>query len=569
MRKRVLLAELLMLAICLGAACGETGPDYTAYVPSHGIDEIVVKEEEETVFAYRGEVDASLLTSKEKIADKMLAGDKSVYNDIYQNQIIKGACSDLSEIIAGKRTILYVSSSTGSDGNNGLTPETPKKTLQGLSGFEDVAILLRAGDVFNIDGLFYVGTQSVLGSYGEGPRPILDFTKAIEEPFIKVRGYENVWAIDLTRTEFNTETSKVDNCNFGQLYINGECNWKRLVVDEKDCSSYNFAEYIENAPEPCWAVDWVHSVLYLYSSEDPSGSEMRVSSDKNGLDIKDAQNVCVSDIEVCGVGFHGCKISNCENVSITNCYFHNIGGSAMSGSRMGNGISLMSNCKNINVINNCFDDIFETCFATQGLSVTEHLNDITVDGNVFAHATCGVLQVTDEGCLVASTGLKYSNNIFFEMQDLTNPDTAMYANVSGELVDKKIEYVTYRREPSYQMISAMSVNNVQAPGELKLINNLIWDTNRLLTRFNLDYGYPEMIGNCMYGVIRGDKTCLFMNYYSNGTVNYLTKLNLEENTELITVLPALKANQIDEEATVSQEAYDALLDAVERLYIVE
>lgn len=80
--------------------------------------------------------------------------------------------------------IVYVSS-TGSDANNGLTPSTPKATLNGAyglirHGFPD-RILLKRGDVFRnaTFGNWRKGGRSslermVITSYGTGARPILD-----------------------------------------------------------------------------------------------------------------------------------------------------------------------------------------------------------------------------------------------------------------------------------------------------------------------------------------------------------------------------------------------------------
>src|SRR5439155_9756143 len=79
--------------------------------------------------------------------------------------------------------IIYVSSSTGDDGNDGLTPTTPKRTIAAgydllRDGYPDW-LLLRCGDVWheNIPAWNRSGRSAtepaVLWNYGSGSRPLL------------------------------------------------------------------------------------------------------------------------------------------------------------------------------------------------------------------------------------------------------------------------------------------------------------------------------------------------------------------------------------------------------------
>src|SRR5437016_4734904 len=84
----------------------------------------------------------------------------------------------------GSQTI-YVSSSTGSDSNNGLSPDSPVKTIaKGLSllhNGSDDQLLLKAGDTFHESVKWPAGLSGmsashpiVFSSYGTGPRPVID-----------------------------------------------------------------------------------------------------------------------------------------------------------------------------------------------------------------------------------------------------------------------------------------------------------------------------------------------------------------------------------------------------------
>ena len=83
--------------------------------------------------------------------------------------------------------IIYVSSSTGNDNNNGLTPQTAVATIaKGESllrnGYPD-ELLLKAGDTFVNQSFGYLNVSGqsatapmVIGTYGTGPAPIVETT---------------------------------------------------------------------------------------------------------------------------------------------------------------------------------------------------------------------------------------------------------------------------------------------------------------------------------------------------------------------------------------------------------
>lgn len=85
--------------------------------------------------------------------------------------------------VAADSRLIYVSSSTGNDGNSGLDPTTPVQSFDAArrlvrDGSSD-RILLKAGDVFGQFGnLAFSGRSAdqpiVLGVYGNGPRPRIE-----------------------------------------------------------------------------------------------------------------------------------------------------------------------------------------------------------------------------------------------------------------------------------------------------------------------------------------------------------------------------------------------------------
>ena len=172
----------------LNACTTQNGPDYTVWIPEHSVSDLNLDDDTITTQSSRVIPSQEEYTSVDEIAKKML-NHEDVFDLIYKNQLINGAYTDLSEAISSKRTIMYVSSSEGNDLNDGRTPQTAKKTFESLSQSAGIAILLRAGDTFEMNDMFYVGDNTVFCSYGDGPRPILDFSQKIEESFFTVRGY--------------------------------------------------------------------------------------------------------------------------------------------------------------------------------------------------------------------------------------------------------------------------------------------------------------------------------------------------------------------------------------------
>lgn len=87
-------------------------------------------------------------------------------------------------VMADNRTTLYVSTS-GSDSNNGLTPQTAVQTLARANQLmtSNMRVLLQSGDTFDTsvtNALNPGGMQNVyIGSYGTGAQPVIMYTGAM------------------------------------------------------------------------------------------------------------------------------------------------------------------------------------------------------------------------------------------------------------------------------------------------------------------------------------------------------------------------------------------------------
>ena len=97
---------------------------------------------------------------------------------------------------------LYVSSSQGNDGNDGLTEKTPLRTIKKALRLrnDNLYLLLKCEDVFfeSISGI----SDCIVESYGQGEKPVLCGFRILKN----VMAWENdtlpgVWRLDMTREE--------------------------------------------------------------------------------------------------------------------------------------------------------------------------------------------------------------------------------------------------------------------------------------------------------------------------------------------------------------------------------
>ena len=535
--KKALLSIMAAGMMILTACTTQSGPDYTVWIPDHSISDLELGDDTITTQSSRVIPSQEEYTSVDEIAKKLL-NHEDVFDLIYNNQLINGASKDVSEAVSSKRTIIYVSSSEGNDLNDGRTPQTAKKTFEKMSQSAGIAVLLKCGDTFDMSDMFYVGDNTVFCSYGEGPRPVLDFSQKIEESFFAVRGYENLWAVDLSRTEFNNKESSSNlSYNFGQLYIDGECNWNRITIPVEEMAESNFAQIVGDRKDNCWVVDWMHGVLYLYSESDPNEHEIRVSIGRHGLNFREVRNVIVSDLEIRNVGVSGATIFNCDDVSVSNCLFRNIGGAVTAeGIRYGNGVQISGVAKNISILNNVFDGVYSSGYSDVGITVTDRQENVTINNNIFSHCYCGIVQYDDFQSLVPASKFAIQNNLVFESCDVTNPTQPMYADVKGALVNGVTDYHTYRNHSLYDGCSSAIFAAVQVPSEFSITGNVFWQTNRFLLRIAANNGYPELTGNYFFSGVDNLNACLFSTRIDNGeveTITYAARLLDEGNEEVV------------------------------------
>lgn len=279
--------------------------------------------------------------------------------------------------------IVYVSTS-GDDNNDGLSPESPKRTIACLDGgllAPGDVVLLKRGDVWH-EKLILVPYVSY-SAYGEGKKPELrgSYNGVGKEKWIECERH------GLYRFAEPIPPEKdVGNIVFGEGEYYGSRVLKDMSLKDRknvrvrsgdDGLTSNGKEYWYNETEPMEGAEilrnrfeYYHehesSTLYLYSPDGNPGElyDMLEISTYGNVVSGNASGVTVDNLCIRFTGSHGVGTGTCKNFTVRNCEVGWIGGSLQNVStlgncRYGNAIEIFGGCDNYKVYNNyvyqCFD----------------------------------------------------------------------------------------------------------------------------------------------------------------------------------------------------------------------
>ena len=230
---------------------------------------------------------------------------------------------------------IYVSSSKGHDENNGLTPETPVRTIKKAIS-KGNTIYLAAGDVFYEYVALY---ERTIKRFGDGVNPEINGLRTIlGRPWHQVEPH--IWKINLTTCEtagFQVhQTSELNNV--GCLYeVEKDCLHGRKCPNYKDLQKdWDFFQ----CDIQTYKLKGNSSFdeLFLYYTGNPNDLVLSVSVGSHyGIALYDSS---VESVNVKGFGTGGITLNGSSNVR--NCRIDIIGGSMMLGGdvtcSLGNGV---------------------------------------------------------------------------------------------------------------------------------------------------------------------------------------------------------------------------------------
>ncbi len=540
-RKKIIMFFLILCCVLWGCSMEQTSKPQS-WIPVQGETPIISEEPESN------ETLNAPVYSSEELTNKLLQDSGRDFADmLWENQKAGGGDSyDQAQLGKGKLLIYYVSSSEGDDANDGLSSETPKKSLEQFSGISNINILLKCGDTFHMTESFIVGDSVTLASYGEGSRPVLSYYQPLKVQWNESVSYENVWCADLKEISLlYDDTAQRSNCNIGHLLIEGECNWKRKVKNEGE--NFRYEEYLSEAADGSWAVDWENSVIYLYAESDPGKMEICYALPVHGLQMNNIGSSQILGLEITGAGFHGISLCNANHIKIQSCYIHHIGGAFRQGvgSRYGNAVEIWDSGQQITVSYNVADWIFDTCYTNQGSGADAVEKNIVFSYNIGRYCFWGIETWGDGYAEQPFANIVYKGNILMNACDVTAPEATAFCNEQEQLINEngnrietQVPYVSYREGYTYHQMSLLNAADNCQEGELAIEGNVFWGTKRFLGLFSkLDRGrgFPLPENNLFYGSVPAEEICLFRYTESDGSRHFLQKLPLGMETNKLIV----------------------------------
>ena len=280
-----------------------------------------------------------------------------------------------------KGTTYYISSKTGNDNNDGLTPETAWATADAISVNawqmkSGDAILFERGCIFRPSTQIFCKTGMSYGAYGEGAKPVIygsveNYSKpGYWEPSNK----KNVWKLDLALMD-----AGIIVFNHGEAVGYKQPGLMTLTKN---------GDFYHNSAD---------NLLYLYLDK---GRPNQVYKDIEigtrraiftlNSNIKDVviDNICMKytgNFGVQAIGGH-------DNITVSNCEIGWIGGSYMidgDTGRYGNGIQFWDDASNT-VVKDCWIyQVYDTGVTFQGAYYANYDNVQFVD-NLLEYCTMSI-----------------------------------------------------------------------------------------------------------------------------------------------------------------------------------
>lgn len=307
-------------------------------------------------------------------------------------------------------TIEYYFSNDGSESNDGLSPDNPLKDPTPFFNTSGASLFLKSGDVFYLDEAYLTNSNIMISSYGDTEKAIISGLKTSSNTFSKVS--DEIYSVILNDSEI------------GALIEGGNLNWSRVSRHDYLCNSGDY--YFDAGTR----------TLYKKSIENIEGTTVQYSLGKNAIKLSGASQVIIQNIEICNYGRHGVNIgSSCSNITVDNCYIHNIGGAELSTNvKYGNAIQVWSdNCHSITISNNTVKNIYDTGITAQNSKnsgAVGNSTNIIIKNNNVSNCYWGMEFYNNQQSCFAECYVEY--NTVTDIRDITNGYRWDKAGVVGE-----------------------------------------------------------------------------------------------------------------------------------------
>lgn len=291
-----------------------------------------------------------------------------------------------SEYKLGEGNRFWYVSPKGDDKNDGLTPETAKKTV-GHIGAEDGK--LKPGDVvlFERGGEWrgqklWTKPGVTYSAYGEGPKPILNRSPldgADKSLWTLVEGTTNIWKY--TGKIMDCGTLVLDNEKHAYKHIPAYINGKYMVRNTNNVfdpvkhltKDLDFVQldYTKVGTNPSLDQTDCYGTLYFRCDNGNPGEVFKsIEFAVRDHGMVCMKNVTIDNIEVRNAGAHGISSGNCAGLTVRNCVFEWIGGGIQGytngyPTRYGNAIETWGKSDDMHVYNNYINQVYDAGITNQ------------------------------------------------------------------------------------------------------------------------------------------------------------------------------------------------------------
>lgn len=291
-----------------------------------------------------------------------------------------------SEYTLGEGGRIWYVSPNGDDKNDGMTPETAKKTI-GHIGAEDKK--LKPGDVvlFERGGEWrgqklWTKPGVTYSAYGEGPKPVFNRSPldgADPELWALVEGTQNIWRY--TGKIMDCGTLVLDNEKHANKQLPSYIGGKYMLRNSSNefdpvkhlTKDLDFVQlnYTKVGTFPSLEATDCYGTLYFRCDNGNPGEVFKSIE----FAVRDHAMVCmagvtIDNIEVRNAGAHGISSGNCRNLTVRNCVFEWIGGGIQGYSngfptRYGNAVETWGKSDDMNVYNNYINQAYDAGITNQ------------------------------------------------------------------------------------------------------------------------------------------------------------------------------------------------------------
>ncbi len=450
--------------------------------------------------------------------------DETLNANSAAKKILEAANKYTSANVTGSGKCYYVSYSTGSDSNDGLSPEKPWKTIDKVSNTTLPAgsvVLFKRGDIWRFDsyanadkaGFFMLQSNVIYSSYGTGEKPAIYGSprNAAEVGSWSETGVKNVWKY----SEKYGGMSDSSQDDVGNIIFNGgeaygykmlkgdtgiEFNGKLSELDSNYEFWYNpsddFVYLYFDGGNPADVFDSIEMGVRL--------NLVRASGGKS--------NIVFDNFTLKYGGAHGITIATSNDITVTNCEIAWLGGGVYNytadghSGRYGNGMEINRDSKNIFVDSNYVYQIYDAGLSHQydsrssfNATFTCYFENINYTNNVIMNCFYGIEFFTSPALKDnLAFELDGNGNVTSEKRELTNeyPRYMDNINISNNYIMYSGYGWGYWRAASGQpgaahikMWENFDQNLVDKNGDGKIIE--VKNNKMLISRYDVIYGTFE------------------------------------------------------------------------------